>query len=495
MKSRIPKIPMEHVFPVTMIVVLFTASVTRERWWPTLNSWVQSTVADNRAPAGLDDHGDDEDAHDPHAGHDHAGHDEATSLELSDQARRNLGLAGDGTAEIRLTPFSKSITVPALVVERPGRTRIQVATPMTGVIINIHAAAGEAVEPNSLLFEIRLTHEDLVRSQVEFVTTLGELEIENREIVRLQDVATSGGVARKTLLERQYSRDKLQSLLVVQQEALRLHGLSEAQVQQIAKDRRLLRELKLYSPNADGTSSRELKLSSAFQQTAIRPISLPPTVADPPLILRELLVHRGQAVNAGEPLGTLVNYAELYIEGMAFEQDIAQLTSANKNDRKVTALFDEANGKASEVPDLSIAYLDTEIDRTSRTLKFFVGLPNKLTHENKPQDNIRFVNWRYRPGQRLQLRVPVEQWENQIVLPVDAVAREGAEFFVFQENGDHFDRLPVHVKYRDQFSVVVANDGQLLPGDVVAMRSAHQMQMALKNKAGGGVDPHAGHNH
>jgi len=488
----------KYVWPAAMVVVVVAGIMTRGRWLPTLNSWVQSTVADNRAPASQDHHS--EDDHDPHAGHDHAGHDhaghdETTSLELSQQARRNLGLTGDGTTEIELTTFRKSITVPALVVERPGRTRIQVATPMTGVITSIHAAAGEAVEPNSLLFEIRLTHEDLVRSQVEFVTTLGELEIENREIARLQDLATSGGVARKTLLERQYARDKLQSLLVVQQEALRLHGLSEAQVQKIAQDRRLLQELKLYSPNADGTSSKELKLSRAFQQTAIRPISLGATAADPPLILRELLVHRGQAVNAGEPLGTLVNYAELYIEGMAFEQDIAQLSNANNNDWKVTALFDEANGKATEVPDLSIAYLDTEIDRTSRTLKFFVGLPNELTHENKRQDNIRFVNWRYRPGQRLQLRVPVEQWENQIVLPVDAVAREGAEYFVFQENGDHFDRLPVHVKYRDQFSVVVANDGQLFPGDVVAMRSAHQMQMALKNKAGGGVDPHAGHSH
>jgi membrane fusion protein, heavy metal efflux system len=253
--------------------------------------------------------------------------------------------------------------------------------------------------------------------------------------------------------------------------------------------------LKLYSPNADGTSSTDLKLSSAFQQTSIRPVSMEAAVADPPLILRELLVHRGEAVNAGEPLGTLVNYSELYIEGMAFEQDITQLSNANQNDWKVIALFDEAEGNVAEVQGLGIAYLDTEIDRTSRTLKFFVRLPNELTHENKPQNNVRFVNWRYRPGQRLQLRVPVEQWDDQIVLPVDAVAREGAEYFVFQENGDHFDRLPVHVKYRDQFSVVVANDGQLFPGDVVAMRSAHQMQMALKNKAGGGVDPHAGHNH
>jgi len=53
----------------------------------------------------------------------------------------------------------------------------------------------------------------------------------------------------------------------------------------------------------------------------------------------------------------------------------------------------------------------------------------------------------------------------------------------------------VHVEYRDRFSVVVANDGSLFPGDLVALSGAQQMQLALKNKSGGGVDPHAGHNH
>jgi multidrug efflux pump subunit AcrA (membrane-fusion protein) len=180
---------------------------------------------------------------------------------------------------------------------------------------------------------------------------------------------------------------------------------------------------------------------------------------------------------------------------MAFEQDIPQLTNASRNGWQVAALFDEADGDVQAVENLEIAYLDTEIDSDSRTLKFYVRLPNHVTHSAGSDGGTQFINWRYRPGQRLQLRLPVEIWQNQIVLPVDAVAREGAEYFVFQQNGNHFDRVPVHVKYRDQFSVVVANDGQLFPRDVVALRSAHQMQMALKNKAGGGVDPHAGHNH
>ena len=42
---------------------------------------------------------------------------------------------------------------------------------------------------------------------------------------------------------------------------------------------------------------------------------------------------------------------------------------------------------------------------------------------------------------------------------------------------------------------MIANDGSLFPGDKIALTGAHQMQIALKNKSGGGVDPHAGHSH
>ncbi|MFV2066037.1 MAG: secretion protein HlyD, partial [Pirellulales bacterium] len=64
-----------------------------------------------------------------------------------------------------------------------------------------------------------------------------------------------------------------------------------------------------------------------------------------------------------------------------------------------------------------------------------------------------------------------------------------------QQNGDHLDRVSVHVEYQDQLWVVIANDGSIFPGDTVATNSAHQLQMAIKNKSGGGADPHAGHNH
>ena len=95
----------------------------------------------------------------------------------------------------------------------------------------------------------------------------------------------------------------------------------------------------------------------------------------------------------------------------------------------------------------------------------------------------------------MQVTVPVEQWEKRIVLPVDAVAQDGVETYVFVPNGKRFDRKPVHVEYRDRFKVVIADDGSVYEGDAVALSGAQQMLLALKNKSGGAVDPHAGHNH
>ncbi len=499
MKMRIPKIPITWVWIVGLVILAVVGGLTRSRWFPAAAGWVNTTVATFRggdAPPG----GQPGPENDRHAGHDHAahaGHSEETSLELSAQALRNIGLSEDTIQPVKLETFRRSITVPALVVERPGRTRVQVATPMTGVITHVHAVQGEAVEPGTLLFQIRLTHEDLVQAQTEFLTTLGELDVEQREIARLQDVTRSGAIAGKLLLDREYARDKLEALLRAQRESLRLHGLSENQVDQIVQERRLLRELQIFAPSIDSHGEEELKLTRRFISQANSPQPVPqeqPQAHTGPLILQDLKVHKGQSVNAGETLCILTDYDELFIEGRAFEQDVEEIRQASEQDWTVDAIFQKPGEGTRVVEDLPIAYVANQVDVHSRTLNFYVRLPNVVTKDRRNTGN-RYIEWKYLPGQRLQLRVPVEQWPDQIVVPVDAIAREGAESYVFQQNGDHFDRVPVHVKYRDQFSAVIANDGSLFPGDVVALRGAHQMQMALKNKAGGGVDPHAGHNH
>jgi multidrug efflux pump subunit AcrA (membrane-fusion protein) len=211
--------------------------------------------------------------------------------------------------------------------------------------------------------------------------------------------------------------------------------------------------------------------------------------------VQELPVKLGQHVEAGQVLCVLADHCELYIEGRAFEDDAARLREAARKGWNVSA-FLLVGERATEVIDgLKVLYLADHVDAQSRAFRFYISLPNQVALDQTDPNGNRFLDWRFKPGQRMELRVPVEEWEERIVLPVEAVVDEGAETYVYQQNGDHFDRIAVHVEYRDQRSAVIANDGAVFPGDVVAARGAYQMHLALKNKAGGGVDPHAGHNH
>jgi multidrug efflux pump subunit AcrA (membrane-fusion protein) len=492
MKPRIPRISPKAYWLAGLAVIAVAGFIFRNAWWPSIQGWVQGIVSANRATTA-DEHGhehEDEDSHE-HEGHSHE-HSDATSLELSQQARLNLGLTPDQLRPVQLEEFARSITIPAIVAERPGRTHIEVSAPLTGVVTAVHVVPGSAVEPGDLLFEMRLTHEDLVQAQIDFLKSLSELDVEEKEIARLQPLVDKGALAATVIRDREYARDKLEALLSAQREALRLHGLSEAQVNGIAEERRLLREVRVYVPSGDMTGGDELQLTRELADVAHYDEESRPS---PPIVLQELRVHKGQALDAGMTMCVLADYSELYIEGAAFEQDALALAAMMGKGWTVEAVFEEPGHASWSVPGLEIAYLANEVDIESRTLHFYVRLPNEILRDAAGSGTSRFVSWRYRPGQRLQLRVPVEKWEQQIVLPVDAVATSGAEHFVYVQNGGHFDQVPVTVVYRDQFSVVIANNGAVFPGDVVARRGAHQMLMAIKNKAGGGIDPHAGHNH
>lgn len=477
----------------------------------------------------------DEPAKDDHAGHDHAGHSDINSLELSESAKKNLGLTDEYLQPIELRNYQQIITVPAIIVDKPGRTRTAISAAMTGIVTHVHVATGEAVEAGDLILEMRLTHEDLVTAQKDYLQSLGDRDIELKEIARIEGVVNSGAISTKQLLERQYSRDKLESLLRSQRESLRLHGLTEAQITIIDSQRRLLTDIHVYAPTHDGHSEDEVRLTrqrqpkpnqnsdsnserpfdgqgkdhpfqvARFQDIggALRPQdgNAASAVLTPKdsnvkhlLVLQDLQVRKGQFVNAGETLCVLGDYDELLVEGQAFETEVTQVATAKLEGRSVSAIVN-ANGKVERIENLLLSWINNEIDPATRTLKFYVALKNELIEDKLSPTGQRYISWKYRVGQRMELGIPIAEWTEQIVLPVEAVVRDGIDSFVFHQNGDHFERVPVHEKYRDQTHVVAENDGALFPGDVVALRGAHQMQMALKSKSGGGIDPHAGHNH
>lgn len=439
---------------------------------PSFRERLLNAVSKNQATEqGGENHPGESDAH---AGHDHAGHNAANSIELSKQAQANIGLK---LGKVELTTFDRTITIPGMVRERPGRSTVEITAPLTGIVTQIYPIEGEAVLPGQKLFEMRLTHEELVQAQGDFLRVAEELDVVEREIKRLEKIAVDGGISGRQVLERQYEQQNKQAVLRAQHQALLLHGLNESQVQEILAKRTLLRNLTVVVPDDRATSTSDKES------------------ADTSYEIQQLKITRGQNVNAGEALAVLTDHAALFIEGSAFDKDVVSVNRAVEHGWTIQATIESEESQPQVITGLKILYVAGNVDPETRTFHFYATLPNALLRDLKGADGHRFISWRYKPGQRVQVTVPVEQWKERIVLPVDALAQDGVETYVFLPNGDHFDRRPVHVEYRDRFSAVIANDGAVFPGDSVVLAGAQQMQLALKNKSGGGIDPHAGHNH
>jgi hypothetical protein len=134
-----------------------------------------------------------------------------------------------------------------------------------------------------------------------------------------------------------------------------------------------------------------------------------------------------------------------------------------------------------------IRHLSNAIDKKNRTFDFFVPLENQSrTFEKQAK---LFLVWRFRPGQRARIHVPVEKFEDVFVLPSEAVVREGPEAYVFRQNGDLFKQIPVHVIHEDRRLIVIANDGSITAGAFLAQGSAASLNRVLKSQSASGKEP------
>ncbi|WP_425614232.1 efflux RND transporter periplasmic adaptor subunit [Anatilimnocola sp. NA78] len=448
-------------------LIAVAAIVLYPQWEPAARPWLAKILPSAAGEAGPVEGKTEEAGHASHGSND--------SIELSLQGRKNIGLTDEFIKPVKLQAFTKSIRVPGIVVERPGRSVIEVTAPFTGVVTRIYPTEGEALEPGRKLFDLRLTHEDLVQSQADLLQTAAEQEVTDKEIARLDKLAIDGTIPGKRLLELKYEKDKSDAVLRARRQALLLHGLTEAQVDGIVQKRELFKEMTVTVANVSA-NGKQSQAGNLFQVQGIK-------------------VAQGQQVDAGDTLAILADHAELYIEGEAFERDVADLNRVAESQAPIAAVLETDGDKGEVIENLRLLYLSTKIDPAKRTLDFYVTLPNQPQRDSKYEDGRRFIAWKYRPGQRVQLEIPLQVLPNRIVLPIDALAQDGTETYVFTPNGKGFERRSVHVEYRDPRQVVIASDGSVFPGDMVALTGAQQLQVAIKNKSGGAPDPHAGHSH
>lgn len=451
------------------LVVVFAATglwATRNKLFPPSSTVVENSDAGPGAPKG-----------------------ELEILELSSQARKNLGLIAKSA---RPTDYWRTLTIPGMVQDRPGVSDRGVTSPAVGSVAEIHVYPGDTVRPGQRLVTISLFSEYLQSTQTQLFKASQETSLLQQDIDRLSGVANSGGIAGSKLIEKRNEIRRQETLIQAAKQELLNRGLSPSQVDQVVGGR-FVSTIDVVAPPPREIAETNLPepLNSERRVVVSQASYVLIDGVQPPIAyeVQSLEIELGQTVRAGQLIADLANHQHLYVVGHAFKREAEFLESAAKDGRSIEIEF--ADDNAESWPESSqtfqIRHLSNSIDMASRTFDFFVPLENQSHSYGK--DGEKFIVWRFRPGQRARIHVPVERFENVFVLPAESVAREGPEAFVYRQNGDLFNQLPVNILYEDRRSVVIANDGSITPGTYIAQSAGASLRRVLKSQSASGLQP------
>lgn len=391
-------------------------------------------------------------------------------IRLSKQACANLGLCN---GNIELQTYWKKIQTTGVIADRPGLTDRSVTSPLDCVITKVHAMEGDIVQPGDKLFTLRIVSEYLQQTQSNYFKAIKEIEILKREIKRIQSLANSGVIPEKRIINLKQDIARQQAELDAHGQELLARGFDARQISRITSGKFVSSiEITVPQPQADPPEATSKISQIGFEKTASDRKTF--------LEVQELNVHLGQQIKSGELLAVLANHHFLYIKGHAFKKEATDISRATENNWSVEVEFleDAATDWEPLQQPLKIRHLANTVDPENRTFDFFIPLNNQSRNYLKNENT--FVVWRFRPGQRVRIHVPTAELKDVIVLPSEAVINDGPNAYVFQQNGDLYNRIGVNVIYRDRINTVIANDGSLLAGFSVAINAAASLNRILK---------------
>jgi biotin carboxyl carrier protein len=407
---------------------------------------------------------------------------------VGEQAQKNLGLTAK---PLQSDTFWKTITVQGMVVDRPGFSDCEVVAPAVGTISQLFHVPGDMVRPGDKLFTLKLASESLQQTQTELFKTSQDIKLAEARRQRL----VSGGeaIAQARVIEVENEISRLEVAAQAYRQELLNRGLARDDIDGVAEGKLLSEITLVVPPRASGQALLVTALASTSTPADKQPLAYE---------FQELKVGLGEQVQAGQTLCRLSNHQSLAIEGRAFRDETSLLERSVQEGWPVEVDFQEdadADWPAIEQAFL-IRYIANMIDPVTRTFAFLLPLENQyktVDHGDRTQ-----LLWRFRPGQKVLLRIRVEELDDVFVLPADAVVLEGAEAFVFTQNVNTFERKSVHVLFRDRDRVVLANDGSLptyLKGQVrwtiPAIARTAAAQLNRMSKAGSSSTPKGYHIH
>jgi multidrug efflux pump subunit AcrA (membrane-fusion protein) len=204
----------------------------------------------------------------------------------------------------------------------------------------------------------------------------------------------------------------------------------------------------------------------------------------------EVLVRPGQTVAAGQTVAVLHDSRSMWLRVEPVGDEVMLVMDALRNKTALRASPLLA-GVGPELSDLSIFRLAARGPGEAKGGDVaFIRCANQRL--DGPDSNSR--SWQLRAGMRYVVQIPGIAIEKVFVFPKSGVGKEGVDRVVYKQDGDSFRSKVVRVLFEDDHHVVVKNDGALFPGNVVAMKGAFVLGIAMQTNTGSG-GAHAGHSH
>lgn len=470
----------------------------------------------------------------PHA-HD-AG--EPEGVRLSAMARANLNLQ---VVEATTQRIEQIVKIPGVVKVQPDR--LAVVTPRFAARVEkVYVRAGDSVQQGAALIDLRSTEgeklqvellrtakslsileqsyaraqellsktvlTELEHLQQELIKTHGSLQMAAAAVERLQQLSDQV-VPRKELLAAQTEHQHARSAYDAARRKLQTYGVTEAQMRtmlnggsaqpvltnlgltpQAATQKYLVlgKPSELFTLEAE-YRQKQAEVESLKRQLQILGASpasitalLQRGVPEPLLTLTAPIsgaistrqATPGAMVEAAEKLVEIIDTSVVWVEGEITEQ-LFPVVRAGQQARVRVAAYPDA------VFTGTVHSLGRTVDPDKRTIHLWITVTNP--------------DGRLLPEMFADVSLVTQVTVEALVVPVQAILTEGAEQFVFVENGEVYVRQNIVLGLRDDRYVEV-RDG-LFPGDRVVVRGGYELNVArtATQQQGAGGHGHDGHTH
>ena len=240
----------------------------------------------------VDAHAEDDPGHEPHE-------EDPEVVELTEQSFRNLGMTLGNAA---IGDHTRTIRIPARVIELPGHSDHRLAAPVNGIVERLFVRPGQAISAGDPVLTMRVIDQALLDAQLKLLDVITQLEVNAADTERLTPLADVRG---RQLVDLKYQRKQLAANERLYRQELLVRGLSSQQVSSIVADKRLVRDLTIRMPDRLHATGDKTESSDSH-------------LHDHSFTIERLVAVPGTTVSQGDDLCHLAYHASLYIEGQAF---------------------------------------------------------------------------------------------------------------------------------------------------------------------------------